>query len=309
MKNIKKFAVLILLIISARCWALAPVVGYGYATSVLPAKNQEAFLSGFELGFKKILGYEAFRTLVIVERDTTGSPAGAIKTLSRLQEKGVSLITGFPTSHEALQVADITKNTGQLTIFPSAGHSRLSSMGANIVTTGESMKGYVKQTTEFLMNKFKNKSGLMVYNPEAVFSVNQKDEFENYIRNLPAHNKPGDIEFVRRAISLKKHAIITGAIWIPGSKESLPFEKMAKQVYGIMPTTDIAAGFDVGVITATVLKRTNGNYSKSAIIKAFSENRCFSGISFGKICFPKEGGNGDGKLKFRYLTKQGLSNI
>ena len=177
----------------------AHVIGYGYANSVLPAKNQEAFYTGFELGLKEILGDKDALKLLATEQVLNGSPTGAIKALKSLLDKGVRMIVGFPTSHEAVQVAKLTSKEGYLTVFASAGHSSLAEMGPTIFTTGESMNSFVEETIKLIQGRFSKQKGLFIYNPQALFSVNQKNEFERQLKakngNVPNFEyKPLDMD-------------------------------------------------------------------------------------------------------------------
>ena len=126
-----------------------PIV-YGFADSVHPAKNQELFFLGFELGFDKVMGKESTSKLVGLKSSTDGSQLGAAKIIKEILVSQPGLIAGFPTSHEALQVAPLSSKERVLTIFPSAGHTKLATFGPYVVTTGESMDVWVNTTIDFL---------------------------------------------------------------------------------------------------------------------------------------------------------------
>ncbi len=157
----------------------ATVIGYGAADSVLPAKNQELFYRGFELGLSKKIEKKKLTKLLAVDQSTDGSAAGAIYAAKRLLAKNVSVLCGFPTSHEALQVAPLAARAKRLVIFPSAGHSRLATFGPYVHTTGGAMSSYLNDVADFLDAHFKKGRGLFLYNPRAVFSMNQKDLFKD----------------------------------------------------------------------------------------------------------------------------------
>lgn len=159
----------------------AQVIGYGSADSVLPAKNQEAFYTGFELGLKEMIGEKSVKELLAVEQVSSGSPIGAIKSVKMLLDKKVKMFVGFPTSHEALQAAKLTSADQYLTIFPSAGHTALAEFGSTVFTTGISVRSSIAETLKMFKNRFKNQKGIFIYNPQAVFSVNQKNEIEKNV--------------------------------------------------------------------------------------------------------------------------------
>ncbi len=167
----------------------------------MPAKNQEAFFSGFELGVKEILGEKKTKEVLTVEQIVNGSPTSSLKSLKTLKDRNVKIIVGFPTSHEAVQVAKTTFQDGFLTIFASAGHSSLSEFGPTVFTTGESMKAYVADTSNLIQNRFKDQNGIFIYNLQSLFSMNQKNEFEKYF--LESKENKISVDFVSLNADLK----------------------------------------------------------------------------------------------------------
>lgn len=159
--------------------AANPLVGYGSSNAVLPAKNQELYYLGFEAGLIRILGTDPISGYVITSQISDGSPLGAVESVRKLIRQGVKIIAGYPTSHEAVLVGRITRRVDALTIFPSAGHSELGRLGNKIYTTGEPMRVTVSTMMD-IANDLKGDTGrvLFVYNPEAVFSMNQHEELE-----------------------------------------------------------------------------------------------------------------------------------
>jgi ABC-type branched-subunit amino acid transport system substrate-binding protein len=168
-------------------------VGYGFADSVLPAKNQELFYMGFETGFEKILGLGAVKKYVVLERTTGGAALGAQRAADALITKfGVALMVGFPTSHEALLAGRVASAKGVPAIFAGAGHSDLAKMGDMVFTTGESMAASVENMLSFISKNEKGKKGLVISNPRAVFSIDQ----ETAIKARMAKNPSVKLDFL-----------------------------------------------------------------------------------------------------------------
>lgn len=159
----------------------SPIIGYGSSDSVLSAKNQELFIMGFEVGLQKVIKSKPLSELLVLDQVSNGSQLGAIGSAERLLAKGVSLLVGFPTSHEALLAAKVAKQKGVLAIFSGASHSDLAKMGSSVFTTGESMDFAVESTLQFMRKKFNGKRGLLISNPYAVFSTNQEDVFREIL--------------------------------------------------------------------------------------------------------------------------------
>lgn len=160
------------------CWADSPaspqpVVGYGSSDAVLPVKNQELFFMGFELGLQRTLKDKG--QLLAVEQIANGSQLGATESANALVKKGVKMLVGYPTSHEALLAAEVAKKNGLLAIFAGAGHSSLANFGPTVYTTGESMTYGAGKMADFIKSKFSGKRGLSIINPYAVFSKDLGD--------------------------------------------------------------------------------------------------------------------------------------
>jgi ABC-type branched-subunit amino acid transport system substrate-binding protein len=151
------------------------VVGYGSSDAVLPVKNQELFFMGFDLGLQKTLKDKSMSQILAVEQVANGSQLGAIESANRLINKGVNMLVGFPTSHEALLAAEVAKKSGVLAIFAGAGHSNLAKIGPTVFTTGESMAYGAGKMADFIKLKFSGKKGLSIVNPFAVFSKDLDD--------------------------------------------------------------------------------------------------------------------------------------
>ncbi len=87
------------------------------------------------------------------------------------------------------------------------------------------------------------------------------------------------------------------------------FETLFKKKYGTKPNSESAGGYDLGIVTGTVIQRANGKYSKESLVKAFHSNRCFEKTTVGKVCFPEKGGHASKPIIFMHLTKSGLKQL
>jgi ABC-type branched-subunit amino acid transport system substrate-binding protein len=67
----------------------------------------------------------------------------------------------------------------------------------------------------------------------------------------------------------------------------VPFQRK----FGRPPNFESAFGFDLGVIAGTLVKRNPRAASASDFRKSFDRNRCFEGLTIGKLCFPPTGGH------------------
>ncbi|OFZ19596.1 MAG: hypothetical protein A2Z20_06490 [Bdellovibrionales bacterium RBG_16_40_8] len=151
------------------------IIGYGYSDAVLPAKNQELFYMGFEVGFDSILGKDAAKKYVQVEKVADGSQMGADTAAMKLiSNKNIVALVGFPTSHEALLAARLAKENKIISLTAGSGHSALADFGPMVFSTGESMSLSVKIMIEFIKKNFEMDTGLVISNPDAVFSKNQE---------------------------------------------------------------------------------------------------------------------------------------
>lgn len=345
----------------------APLIGYGSSDAVLPAKNQELFLMGFEVGLQSALKGRKLPDLLVLDQVADGSQLGAIESARRLLAKGIAILTGFPTSHEALLAARIAKDQGVLTIFAAAGHSDLAKMGPNVFTTGESMNYAIQSTLDFIKLKFKSARGVVISNPYAVFSKNQEDMIVEYLRK-PEHSAlnlrvlqlrrnltlseadlallkskktnfiyltpyadesaklleqfstnhidlplvansswtTGDVDFGRRFLTARNSPVYAATLWQKGSQDSRLFEDSIQKRYGRPATSEIAYGFDLGVVVGTTLNGIKGAVTRDSVIAEFKKHGCFEGTTSGKICFDSKGGHARRKFSFARFTKSGF---
>jgi ABC-type branched-subunit amino acid transport system substrate-binding protein len=159
------------------------LVGYGSSDAVLPSKNQELFYMGFELALRQNFSQDQLKQKLITINSSNGSALASQKVCEELIQKGSELIVGFPTSHEALLAAKISKQNNKFAIFAGAGHKDLGEMGPKIITTGESMIESVKQSINFIKQLKLGRKGVVIVNPFAVFSQNQADVLKEVLRN------------------------------------------------------------------------------------------------------------------------------
>lgn len=118
-----------------------------------------------------------------------------------------------------------------------------------------------------------------------------------------------DSDVMRRFVANKKAPFYLMTSWNPESASSKVFRKIFKKVYAKEPTAESAYGYDLGVIAATVLKRTATPVTVESYKKAFHSNLCFSGLSIGSICFPVTGGHAKRSIHFLKFTRSGFAPI
>ena len=91
------------------------LVGYGYSTHAISKIRQEHFYMGFRYGlsqgFKKQTQSKGpcnsiDKVEIVLETEQTGHTIGALTAFKNLIKKNPIIIAGFPSSHEALLVAN-----------------------------------------------------------------------------------------------------------------------------------------------------------------------------------------------------------
>lgn len=154
---------------------LAALVGYGSSDAVYPAKNQEFFYMGFNLGLKKS-EYKFKTSDIDTEQITDKKALSALRGSNALvaRNKDLVVLAGYPTSHESLLVSKVA--TKEKTVFLSAAgsHSDLSKQGSYVFSLGESLVSSQKSLLKYLKEEYQSKVGLVITNPIATFSVDQK---------------------------------------------------------------------------------------------------------------------------------------
>lgn len=167
--------------------ASAAILGYGSSNAVLPAKDQELFSLGFEAGYRFETGSAPGPEMLTVRQDSSGSQLGALRAFDDLVKSGAQIITGFPTSHEALLVAPLVASRKLFALFPGASHSDLAKFGPYVFSTGETMQLCVDAALSFAQSKFGRSRGAVIVDPSAVYSLDQRKLVEDLVKggNLP----------------------------------------------------------------------------------------------------------------------------
>lgn len=119
----------------------------------------------------------------------------------------------------------------------------------------------------------------------------------------------GDTDLLRRFISNKKTSVFFSSEWSSNSRESRSFTNGFKKKYGREPTPENALGYDVGKIVGQSLKRIKGEVNRKSLLAAFRKNLCFSGLSVGRMCFPKSGGHSNVIPNFYRFSTNGNIRI
>ena len=121
----------------------------------------------------------------------------------------------------------------------------------------------------------------------------------------------GDIEFVRRYLTLRKAPLYSVGLWLKGGKDSKTFESIVRKRYGVEPTPEIAYGFDLGSVIAQVYKdvRHEKHITSQMIRDAFVKRRCFKQTSSGELCFGPNGGHAERNVQFVRFTKTGFVTV
>ena len=177
MPNHLGYVILFTLILWIGRASAAPVVGYGSSNAIVSSRTQELFLMGFETGFDA-----ATRTMrpplkdaLIIDQSTDGGQLGAIKSVRRLLSKGILALAGFPSSHDALLAGQVMRGKQILMLSAGAGHSKMADLGDTIFTTGESSHQSARTVLDLIDQRFPGRSGLIVSNPYAAFSIDQEE--------------------------------------------------------------------------------------------------------------------------------------
>lgn len=116
-------------------------------------------------------------------------------------------------------------------------------------------------------------------------------------------------EIMRPFMAFKKTPIYMGTSWYSDLPEATRFKERFRQVYAMDANAEGALGYDLGVIVGTILKRTNGKYTKESLIEAFQKNRCFDGLSSERLCFSSQGGHAKRSIYFLKFTPTGFKPV
>jgi ABC-type branched-subunit amino acid transport system substrate-binding protein len=113
----------------------------------------------------------------------------------------------------------------------------------------------------------------------------------------------GDVMFLLRLLTRRKSETFSAALWVPGSPESAPMERLIKKTYGRDATAEMAYGYDLGIIVAKTMNGVKDQPTAENIQKSFLGNKCFSDLSSGQLCFHPNGGHADRKIYFVQFLK------
>jgi ABC-type branched-subunit amino acid transport system substrate-binding protein len=160
----------------------APIVGYGSSDTILSAGAQELFYQGFELGLKHRLTRKLPKDFLVTKNVRQDSRLGAAQTARALLDQKVSLVVGFPSSHETLLAAEVTVPAQTLLISAVAGHPRIAQRGPTVFASSEVMITTIKTYLDFLARRFPGKKGLLVHN-RAIYSREYAKEISNRVAN------------------------------------------------------------------------------------------------------------------------------
>lgn len=206
-----RYGVLVLLLSMTLQWNTAAaskvLVGYGASDAVISIKSQELFYAGFEIGMQSVLGRQWEREIIVRKFANDKSPLAASRVAHALLNDQVDIMVGFPTSHEALQVAPLAQQRKTVAIFSAASHSKLGQFGKYVYTTGESMQAVVRATMTYIGEKWPGMTGVMIVNPYAVYSYDHLGALKQIEVQPESGLKNMKIERVGRDGALTREAI------------------------------------------------------------------------------------------------------
>lgn len=101
----------------------------------------------------------------------------------------------------------------------------------------------------------------------------------------------GDIEYLRRLLWMIKSKVYSVSLWSATSKEFMDFERTASQVYGNVSPSEMAIGYDLGLVVAETINNVKGTINKESVKKAFMEMAYVDGTSSGRIYMNQAGGH------------------
>jgi ABC-type branched-subunit amino acid transport system substrate-binding protein len=334
------------------------IIGYGSSDAVYPSKNQEFFYMGFLLGFNRRVKKELDKDFLAVKAMENQDPFGALHSARYLKLQDVDLLVGFPTSHEALLVAEFAAKNKLLFISAAASHSDLAKFGPLIHTIMPSTQQITQYLLKFIQKKAGKKKGLMISNPADLYSMNhhrmvfdlmdknsslrldltpaylndqlrlndryiemiKKDEIQylyitsyttksvnlleqlnEYGIDLPIFTTTswtiGDIEYLRRLLWMIKSKVYSISLWSTTSEAFKDFTRTARKVYGNVTSSEMAAGYDLGIVVAETINHIQGTIDKESIKNAFLNMDYVDGTSCGRIYFNKKGGHARRKIE------------
>lgn len=153
----------------------------------------------------------------------------------------------------------------------------------------------------------------LILTPYADESVHFLEQLEKAEIDIPIITNSswttGDVEYIRRFLSRRRSEVISTMLWSKKSKDWKLFERKIIKLYGRTPTSEMAYGYDVGIISAALLKRTKPPITKTSITETYAKTRCFDGTSVGRLCFTNRGGHAQRKIQLVKFTINGYEEI
>jgi ABC-type branched-subunit amino acid transport system substrate-binding protein len=266
----KFWSSLILTLVLGDLAVAKPLIGYGSSNAVLPAKNQELFYSGFELGLKDNLKVKLPPDFLKVRHHWDGQHLGATRSARQLLDDGAQMLVGFPTSHEALLAAEIASKDSTLSIFAGAGHSKLNEMGPTVFSTGESMKDSMIAVLDLIGKIQRDHSGALIINPFAVFSTNQELVLRDLLKQptyseirLETFHLDKGMRFAETDLIKLKEGKFDYLFYTPYADESLPSLEQTLEKGIDLPVISNTAWTtaDIDFIRRVVSKKKQPTYS------------------------------------------------
>jgi ABC-type branched-subunit amino acid transport system substrate-binding protein len=107
----------------------------------------------------------------------------------------------------------------------------------------------------------------------------------------------GDIEYLRRLLWMIKSKVYSVSLWSTTNKEFMDFAKTARKVYGNVAPSEMAMGYDLGIVVAETINHIKGTIDGESIKNAFLEMEYVDGTSCGRIHINKKGGHAERKIE------------
>ena len=93
-----------------------------------------------------------------------------------------------------------------------------------------------------------------------------------------------------------KSKVYSVSLWSTTSKDFVDFKKTAGKVYGNVSPSEMAMGYDLGILIAATINNIKGRINKESIKKAFLAMEYFEGTSCGRIYMNQNGGHAKRKI-------------
>jgi hypothetical protein len=175
----------------------APII-YGFSSGILPNDTQEFVFRGFLMSLKSFKDINVDKDLRLIYSNSA-SLTSPIDVAREVLKENPQVITGFPSSFESQLAAPILKESGILTIFASSSNLSLANMASNLYSSSESILISNLKISEMIQSKYKNKMGIVIYNPFDYFSINQKMSWEKILKE----NKALNLKFIATTLDGK----------------------------------------------------------------------------------------------------------